>query len=64
MRVTKDMHVHTNLSACADPDATLAKMAEAADRFDIQTLASQIISGITEYQAPLDGMPRRMSNTS
>ena len=60
MHVTKDMHVHTNLSACADPDATLAKMAEAAEHLGIQTIGianhvwDHLVPGASGWYAPQD----------
>lgn len=38
MKVTRDMHTHTNLSACADRTTTLALLAEAAAGLGIDTL--------------------------
>ena len=38
MKVTRDMHTHTNLSACADRNTTLVLLAEAAVKLGIETL--------------------------
>lgn len=60
MKVARDMHTHTNLSACADPATTLALLAEAAVNLEIETLGvsnhlwDNKVPGASEWYAPQD----------
>lgn len=60
MKVTRDMHTHTNLSACADRTTTLALLAEAAAGLGIDTLGvanhlwDKNVPGASGWYAPQD----------
>ena len=60
MRVKSDLHVHTNLSSCGDPSATLAAMAAAGKRagLDAIGIANHLwdgaVAGASPWYAPQD----------
>ncbi len=60
MRVQSDLHVHTSLSSCGDPSATLAAMAAAGKRAGLDTIGisnhlwDSAVSGASPWYAPQD----------